>query len=75
MSTALPDAAHLSRAVYSGWACVRCGASLAAGGAPAGRARGQIGAVRLDVDVYQCLPGRDCPAATTPAPTTEGSRR
>ncbi|MEU8728781.1 hypothetical protein AB0C68_05295 [Streptomyces tendae] len=63
MSTALPDAAALSRAVYSGWACVHCGASLARGGAPAGRAIGQIGAVRLDVDVYQCLPGRGCATA------------
>lgn len=75
MSTALPDAARLPRAVYSGWACVWCGASLLPGGAPAGRARGQIGAVRLDVDVYQCLPGRGCAATVESAPTTEGSRR
>ena len=75
MSTALPDAAGLSRAVYSGWACVRCGASLAAGGAPAGRARGQIGAVRLDVDVYQCLPGHGCASTAESAPPTEGSCR
>lgn len=75
MSTALPDAANLSRDVYSGWACVHCGASLALGGAPAGRARGQIGAVRLDVDVYQCLPGRGCAAGADTAPTTEGRRR
>lgn len=60
MTTALPDAASLSRAVYSGWACVLCGASLAQGGVPAGRARGQIGAVRMDVDVYRCRPGRGC---------------
>ncbi|WP_405695320.1 hypothetical protein OHA99_09490 [Streptomyces coelicoflavus] len=75
MSRRLPNAARLPRAVYSGWACVWCGASLSLGGAPAGRARGQIGAFCLDVDVYQCLPGRDCPAATKPAPATEGSRR
>lgn len=75
MSPALPDAATLTHAVYSGWACVHCGASLTRGGAPAGRARGQIGAVRLDVDVYQCLPGRGCAATTETAPTTEGSCR
>ncbi|MFD5217448.1 hypothetical protein ACFWMH_07245 [Streptomyces tendae] len=64
MSAALPDAAALPRNVYSGWACVHCGASLAFGGAPAGRATGQIGAVCLDVDVYKCMPGRGCAIAS-----------
>ncbi|MER6064816.1 hypothetical protein ABT167_27315 [Streptomyces sp. NPDC001792] len=50
----------MSRAVYSGWACVWCGASLQRGGEPAGRARGSVGAHVLDVDVYQCLPGAGC---------------
>ncbi|WP_272590368.1 hypothetical protein [Streptomyces sp. M92] len=73
MSTGLPDAARLSRAVYSGWACVRCGASLAKGGIPAGRAVGRIGSVRMDVDVYQCRPGTGCSGhRRQPASTTEG---
>lgn len=75
MSRRLPDAACLPRAVYSGWACVWCGTSLSLGGVPAGRARGQIGAVCLDVDVYQCLPGRGCAATAESALTTEGSCR
>jgi hypothetical protein len=66
----LPDAAELTRAQHSGWACVRCGASLARGGVLAGRARGSIGAHRMDVDVYMCLPGRGCnpPAENAPPP-------
>ncbi|MFH9816126.1 hypothetical protein [Streptomyces sp. NPDC017230] len=69
----LPDASRLSRAVYSGWACVWCSASLARGGVPAGRARGQIGAHRMDVDVYQCRPGTGCHARRRqPTSTTEG---
>ncbi|WP_411078474.1 hypothetical protein [Streptomyces sp. cmx-10-25] len=73
MSTALPDAAALNSAVYSGWECVHCGASLAKGGILAGRAVGCIGAVRLDVDVYQCRPGHGCAIALA-TPTAEGSR-
>ncbi|UXY28569.1 hypothetical protein [Streptomyces sp. HUAS TT20] len=58
--TALPSALDLTRAQYSGWACVRCHASLQNGAVPAGRARGSIGAHALDVDVYQCKPGHGC---------------
>lgn len=61
MSGALPDAASLSRAVYSGWACVHCGASLALrGGVPAGRAEGHSGAHDLSVEVYACPPTSGC---------------
>lgn len=56
----LPAATGLTRAQYSGWACVWCGASLQGGAIPAGRAIGSIGAHRLDVDVYQCKPGQGC---------------
>jgi hypothetical protein len=52
--TALPDARHLTRAQYAGWACVWCGRPLTTGATLAGRAVGSIGAHRLDVDVYQC---------------------
>jgi hypothetical protein len=56
----LPSALDLTPAQYSGWACCLCGASLRNGGAPAGRARGSIGAHVLDVDVYRCPPGAGC---------------
>ncbi|GGQ81460.1 hypothetical protein GCM10010216_49150 [Streptomyces flaveolus] len=72
MSPELPDAAYLTRAVYSGWACVVCGESLAQGGVLAGRALGHVGAFRLDVDVYRCRPGRGCAATTQTASTAEG---
>ncbi|MET8449334.1 hypothetical protein [Streptomyces sp. NPDC005209] len=57
---AAPDAATLTRAQHSGWACVWCHASLQNGAIPAGRAVGSIGAHRMDVDVYQCKPGHGC---------------
>ena len=60
MTRVLPDAAELPRRRYSGWACVWCGSSLMAGGQSAGVARGQMGAHRLDVEVFECLPGRGC---------------
>lgn len=52
--TMLPSALDLTRAQYSGWACVWCGATLQNGATPAGRACGSSGAHVLDVDVYQC---------------------
>ncbi|MGW3186336.1 hypothetical protein ACWDBT_00570 [Streptomyces ardesiacus] len=57
----LPDAASLSRAAYSGWACVFCGASLATtGGVSVGRAEGRSGAHDLSVEVYACPPLTGC---------------
>ncbi|MEU6279518.1 hypothetical protein [Streptomyces sp. NPDC047028] len=51
----LPSALHLPRAVYSGWACAWCGASLLhTGGTSAGIARGRLGAHVLDTEVYAC---------------------
>ncbi|MFM9652743.1 hypothetical protein [Streptomyces galilaeus] len=60
MKRELPDATELPRRRYSGWACVWCGASLREGGRSAGVARGHMGAHRLDVEVYECMPGRGC---------------
>ncbi len=61
MSGALPDAATLPRNVYSGWACVHCGTSLAVtGGVSAGRASGRSGAHDLSVEVYCCPPLSGC---------------
>lgn len=70
MTRPLPPATTLTRAQYSGWACVWCGNSLQNGGVPAGRAQGRIGAHDMGVQVYAC---RSCPTPhTTPAP---GARR
>jgi len=71
--TALPSAVTLSRAQYSGWACVWCGASLEHGAVSAGRAEGRVGAVDLSVEVYACpgcapLVGIRLPRATEVAP-------
>jgi hypothetical protein len=52
--TALPSAVTLSRAQYSGWACVWCHAVLKHGAVSAGRAEGRVGAVDLSVEVYAC---------------------
>lgn len=51
-SPRLPDATSLTRAQYSGWACVWCRKPLKAGAVPAGRAQGRIGAHDMSVDVY-----------------------
>lgn len=50
----LPSAVDLTRAQYSGWACVWCRAPLKIGAVSQGRARGQVGAVRMDVEVFAC---------------------
>jgi hypothetical protein len=50
----LPAAVDLTRAQYSGWACVFCHASLAKGVVSAGRAEGHIEAHDLSVEVFAC---------------------
>ncbi|MFR0359076.1 hypothetical protein [Streptomyces sediminimaris] len=57
-----PAAVDLTRAQYAGWACCWCGRSLlhVRGAVSAGTARGTVGAVVLDVDVYGCPPGEGC---------------
>lgn len=54
MSRRLPDATDLTRAQYSGWACVWCGIKLDKGAVSQGRVTGQAGAHRLDIEVYAC---------------------
>ena len=62
----LPDAATLSRAQHSGWACVFCHTVLEKAAVSAGRAEGHIGAVDLSVEVYACP---NCaPIRPTPPP-------
>ncbi|MEV0183796.1 hypothetical protein AB0I54_31610 [Streptomyces sp. NPDC050625] len=54
----LPHPRNLTHRQYTGWACVWCGTSLMDVKArPAGRAVGSIGAVVMDVDVYECAAG------------------
>lgn len=51
----LPSARDLSRAQYSGWACVWCDCSLLrCGGTSVGRAEGSIGDHDMSVEVYAC---------------------
>ncbi|XKK63918.1 hypothetical protein HFP71_16865 [Streptomyces sp. ARC32] len=73
MSPRLPDAARLSLAVYSGWACVFCGTSLAVtGGVSAGRAEGRSGVHDLSVEVFACPPSAGCgPARARRAAATQ----
>jgi hypothetical protein len=54
VSAGVPAATELTRAQYSGWACVYCHAPLDKGAVSAGRAEGQVGAVDLGVEVYAC---------------------
>lgn len=77
MKGVLPDAASLSRPVYSGWACVWCGASLALrGGVSAGRAEGHAGAHDLSVEVYACPPLSGCgPSRLRQTPAPAGQTR
>lgn len=50
----LPPAAVLTRAQYSGWACVFCRTPLTKGAVSAGRSAGRRGAVDLSVEGYAC---------------------
>ena len=50
----LPSAPSLTYAQHQGWACVWCGKRLWRGAVSAGIARGRVGAVVLDVEVYAC---------------------
>ncbi|MFI8351210.1 hypothetical protein [Streptomyces sp. NPDC085596] len=56
----LPTTHALTSAQYSGQDCTWCGAPLGRRGAPAGLARGQIGAHVVAVPVFQCQPGIGC---------------
>ena len=60
---ALPPANALTRAQHDGHACVWCGKKLWHGAISAGIARGKVGAVVLDIEVYAC-PG--CAPLTSP---------
>ncbi|MGW3152381.1 hypothetical protein ACWDG1_49065 [Streptomyces sp. NPDC001177] len=56
--TAIPHPRDLTRRQYAGWACVWCGRGLLRVKAQlAGRSVGSIGAVVMDVDVYECADG------------------
>lgn len=54
MSPRVPSARELTRAQYSGWACVYCSADLSKGAVSAGRSQGSVGAHDLSVEVYAC---------------------
>lgn len=54
MSPRIPSATELTRAQYSGWACVHCHATLDKGAVSAGRAKGSVGAHDLSIEVYAC---------------------
>lgn len=54
MSAGIPAATELTRAQYSGWACVFCHTLLDKGAVSVGRAEGSVGAVDLSVEVYAC---------------------
>jgi hypothetical protein len=54
VSAHVPAATELSRAQYSGWACVFCSARLDKGAVSVGRTEGHIGSVDLSVEVYAC---------------------
>ncbi|MFJ3310293.1 hypothetical protein ACIPSA_46340 [Streptomyces sp. NPDC086549] len=59
----IPHPRDLTRAQYTGWACVWCGRRLLDAKARlAGRAIGSIGAVVMDVDVYECADEQGCAA-------------
>jgi hypothetical protein len=49
-----PPAAELTYEQYAGRACVWCGVRLTKGAVSAGIARGQLGAVCLDIEVWAC---------------------
>lgn len=51
-----PPVDRLTRAQYSGWACVWCGETLWHGAASAGISRGYSGTYALDNEVYECSP-------------------
>ena len=60
-----PSARDLSRAQYDGWACCWCATSLLHIRArSAGIARGTVGAIVLDTEVYEC--GPHCPERPRP---------
>lgn len=61
MTPELPPATELTRAQYSGWACVYCRAPLDKGAVFAGRAQGSSGAHDLSVEVYACPSCADAP--------------
>lgn len=67
--TSIPSALSLTRPVYSGWACVGCGADLKEGAVSVGRAEGSLGAHDLSVEVYAC---RGC-APSFASPTGDTS--
>jgi hypothetical protein len=54
VSAHVPAATELSRAQYSGWACVFCSARLGKGAVSVGRTEGRVGSVDLSVEVYAC---------------------
>lgn len=51
-----PPVEKLTRAQYDGWACCWCGRGLldVRGAVSAGIARGSVGAVVLDIEVFAC---------------------
>jgi hypothetical protein len=67
----LPSALGLSRERWSGRACVWCGVLLTVGAVSQGIARGRLGAVVLDAEVWacpDCAQGRPNPPARPSAP-------
>ncbi|MFB7776941.1 hypothetical protein [Streptomyces bauhiniae] len=56
----LPTTHELTSTQYAGQDCAWCRAPLGRNAAPAGRARGQIGAHVVAVPVFQCSPGTGC---------------
>lgn len=59
---ALPSIHDLTRAQTDGRACVWCGRALWVGAKSAGRAKGMLGKVPWDIEVYAC------PSCATPEP-------
>lgn len=62
----LPAATAITRGQWDGRDCVWCRASLSHGAQSAGIARGSVGAVVLDIEVYACPSCAISPQ--TPAP-------
>lgn len=54
MTRRLPNAATLPRERWAGRACVWCGTALTSGAVSQGIARGQVGAIVLDAEVWAC---------------------